>query len=123
MGEAKWLTTLDEAVEGGGESEWGAEQSELVGAIINAARRRGVSSRRLRLYSRPIAARGGKGSDLEQLVPVLRADAYVRAGRLAMSVAEELRRRCGGLQDVAVFLKRSMSLPSLAGAIRARSLW
>ena len=123
MGEARWLAAADAVAKGDGESEWDVEQSELVGAIIKAARRRGVSGRRLRRYSRPVNVEHGKGSDLDQFVPVLQADAYVRAGRLAISLAKAVWRRCGGLQDVVIFLKRSMSLPSLAGAIRARSLW
>jgi len=56
-------------------------------------------------------------------VPVLQASTYLQAGRLAISVAEEVRMRCGGVQDLAVLLKRSMPLLSLAGAIRVRNLW
>lgn len=114
---------VDDVVKGDGESGWDLDQSALVGAILNAAQKRGVSKRRFRRNSRPIAVEHAKGSDLDWFVPVLQARTYLQAGRLAISVAEEVRMRCGGVQDLAVLLKRSMPLLSLAGAIRVRNLW
>ncbi len=100
-----------------GGSRWDGDQSELVGAIIAVAQRRGLSKRRLWRNSRPVSAKPGKGSDLDRFVPVL------HAGRFAVAVAAEARMRCGGMLAPTVFLKRSMPLFSLAGAFRVRRLW
>ncbi len=100
-----------------GGSRWDGDQSELVGAIIAVAQRRGLSRRRLWRNSRPASAARGKGSDLDRFVPGL------QAGRYAAAMVAEAGMRYGGLLAPIVFLKRSMPLFSLAGAFRVRRLW
>ena len=117
MGETKGLVTTDLMVAGRRESGWDQAQSELVGSIINVAQLRGVNKRRFWHTRRPTAAVRGKGSDLDLFLPGL------QAGRLAASVGRELRTRCGGVRDLAIAVKHSMSLVYSAGPFRIRSLW
>ncbi len=101
------------------------QQAELVDAIIVAAQRRGPNKRHFAHRRTGSGSLHSTGSDLAKFVPVLNADAFSRAGRLATSVADELVIRCSEVRGMAYFLKRSLlvtSVASISEAFRPRSI-
>lgn len=117
MGVMTGLMAEKKAGTDGSECRWDQDQCLMISALLDVARHRGVNKRHFWKSGRPITVTHSKGSDLDRLVPV------IHVGRLAVSVADEVRARCGGFMDVAVFLKRSMPVFSLSGTFRLRGLW
>lgn len=109
--------------DGDGVGQWDMDQADLVGAIIQVAESSGVNRGSFRRNRALNKTTHGKGSDLGGFVPILHADAYLRAGRLATSAIDEFRMRCSGVRDVAMLVKRAVPLLSMAGSIRLRGLW
>lgn len=122
LGEMEGMMIGNEVDSGVEVGRWDMQQAELVNAIIVAAQRRGPNKRHFGHRRTGSSSLHGTGSDLGKFVPVLNADTFLRAGRLVLSVADELVIRCGEVRNLAHFLKRSFQVISFTGAIRLRGL-